>query len=135
MWFRDRHRARCASAPAARRGGHRVEQLEGRVLLATFVVTNTENSGDGSLRKAIEDANNAAGADVITFSIGGPGGPFVIQPRPITPGDALSAAMPITDSVVIDGYTQATASRNALAAGDDAQIRIQLDGSLAPAGL
>jgi hypothetical protein len=114
--------------------GHLAERLEPRTLLATFVVTNTENTGDGSLRKAIEDANNAAGADVITFNIGGLG-PFVIQPRAVNPNDALTAPMPITGPVLIDGYTQATASPNTLASGDDAQIRVQIDGGLAPAGM
>jgi hypothetical protein len=35
---------------------------------ATFTVSNTMNSGAGSLRQAIDDANNTAGADVIVFS-------------------------------------------------------------------
>ncbi|MEX0800811.1 MAG: hypothetical protein WD379_06310 [Dehalococcoidia bacterium] len=38
---------------------------------ATFTVTNTDDSGDGSLRQAIEDANAAAGADTIDFSVTG----------------------------------------------------------------
>ncbi|WP_146583103.1 DUF4347 domain-containing protein, partial [Neorhodopirellula pilleata] len=39
-------------------------------LLATYTVTNTNNSGAGSLRQAITDANNNAGADSIVFNIG-----------------------------------------------------------------
>jgi predicted outer membrane repeat protein len=38
---------------------------------ATFAVTNTNDSGPGSLRQAVADANAAPGADTITFSIGG----------------------------------------------------------------
>ncbi len=38
---------------------------------ATFTVTNLNNSGAGSLRQAITDANAAAGADTITFSVSG----------------------------------------------------------------
>jgi hypothetical protein len=34
----------------------------------TFTVSNTNNSGVGSLRQAIDDANNTAGADVIVFN-------------------------------------------------------------------
>ena len=34
---------------------------------ATFTVTNTANSGAGSLRQAITDANNAAGSDTIAL--------------------------------------------------------------------
>jgi hypothetical protein len=37
----------------------------------TFTVTNLSDSGAGSLRQAITDANAAAGADNITFSISG----------------------------------------------------------------
>jgi hypothetical protein len=36
---------------------------------ATFVVTTTSDSGAGSLRQAILDANANAGADTITFNI------------------------------------------------------------------
>ncbi len=45
---------------------------------ATFTVTNTNDSGAGSLRQAIVDANNNPGLDTITFSIGG--GIPTIQP-------------------------------------------------------
>ena len=38
---------------------------------ATFTVTNTNNSGGGSLRQAILDANSAAGADVVVFDTAG----------------------------------------------------------------
>ena len=43
------------------------------VRAAPYVVTNTNNSGPGSLRQAITDANNNPGADTITFdpNIGG----------------------------------------------------------------
>ncbi len=42
-------------------------------LLATYTVTNTNDSGAGSLRQAILDANANAGADTINFSITGTG--------------------------------------------------------------
>ncbi len=38
---------------------------------ASFTVTNLNNSGAGSLRQAIIEANAAAGADTITFSVSG----------------------------------------------------------------
>jgi MYXO-CTERM domain-containing protein len=37
---------------------------------ATFTVTNLNDNGAGSLRQAIVDANNAAGADTVTFQAG-----------------------------------------------------------------
>ncbi|HJR58889.1 MAG TPA: lectin-like protein [Vicinamibacterales bacterium] len=63
----------------------------------SFLVTNTNDSGAGSLRQAITDANARAGADNIRFLIA-PGGP-----QTINVGSALPA---ITSPVVIDGTTQ-----------------------------
>lgn len=62
-----------------------------------LVVTNTNDSGAGSLRQAILDANAALGADVITFSIGSGGA------KTITPATALPT---ITEAVTIDGNSQ-----------------------------
>lgn len=74
------------------------ETLEDRLALATtFTVVNTGNSGLGSLRQAILDANANAGADLISFNIGG-GGVQTISPT--------SALPTITDPVTIDGSTQ-----------------------------
>jgi hypothetical protein len=89
----------------------------------TFTVTNTNDSGAGSLRQAIVDANNNAGLDMIAFNIPGAG------VHTITPLSALPA---ITGSVIIDGYTQPGAHANTLANGDDAVLLIELDGSLHP---
>jgi hypothetical protein len=61
-----------------------------------FVVTNVEDSGPGSLRQAIIDANNNPGLDTISFNIGG-------ASRSIRPILSLPT---ITDPVVIDGSTQ-----------------------------
>lgn len=63
---------------------------------ATFTVTNTNDSGAGSLRQAILDANAAPGADTIVFAIGT--GIQVITPATLLPM--------ITDPVTIDGTTQ-----------------------------
>ena len=62
----------------------------------TFVVSNVNDSGPGSLRQAILDANANPGADTITFNITGPA--RRIQPQLGLPD--------ITDTVVIDGSTQ-----------------------------
>ncbi len=44
--------------------------LEGRVTPSTFFVTNTNDSGEGSLRQAIVDANLLEGPDTIQFDAG-----------------------------------------------------------------
>ena len=62
------------------------------VQAATFVVTNLADSGAGSLRQAILDANAAAGADTISFSVSGT----------IT----LASVLDIRDTLVIDGNGQ-----------------------------
>jgi len=62
-----------------------------------FVVTNTNNTGAGSLRQAMLDANTAPGADFIDFNIPGTG------VRTINLGLRLPE---ITDPVTIDAATQ-----------------------------
>ena len=47
------------------------EPLEVRVLLSGLAVTNLNDSGAGSLRQAIHDANVHPGADVISFGVAG----------------------------------------------------------------
>ena len=46
---------------------------------ATFTVINTNDSGTGSLRQALLDANGNPGLDTIAFNIPG-AGPHTIQP-------------------------------------------------------
>ncbi len=72
-------------------------QTQWRMLMTTFVVTNTNDSGVGSLRQAILDANALGGLDTITFSITG-AGPHTIN--------LLSALPDIDDTVVIDGWSE-----------------------------
>jgi hypothetical protein len=67
-----------------------------------FSVTNTNDSGTGSLRQAILDANSMGGG-TITFGISG-SGVHTIAP--------LSALPQITQTVIIDGYTQPGSSMN-----------------------
>jgi len=88
---------------------------------ATYTVTTTADSGAGSLRQAILDANTNAGADAIAFDIPGSG------IHTITPLTALPA---ITQSLTIDGYTQTGASPNTNPFGQpwNAVILIEIDG-------
>ncbi|MCH9647851.1 MAG: right-handed parallel beta-helix repeat-containing protein [Deltaproteobacteria bacterium] len=63
----------------------------------TISVTTTADSGAGSLRQALLDANADPGADTVTFDLAGEP-PYVVQP--------LSPLPTLTDPVVIDGSTQ-----------------------------
>jgi titin len=81
-------------------GGHRfrphLEGLEDRTAPAVLMVTNTLDTGPGSLRQAILDANATPGTDTIAFNIPG-AGPHVIT---------TTAALAITDPVNLDATTQ-----------------------------
>jgi hypothetical protein len=63
----------------------------------TFVANNTNDSGAGSLRQAILDANATPGTQTVVFQILG-AGVHTISPT--------SALPDITDRIVIDGFTQ-----------------------------
>src|SRR5690348_7821450 len=94
---------------------------------ATFTVTNTNDSGAGSLRQAITDAvaaQTAAHDNVVTFNIPGAG---VHTIRPLSP-------LPPIKDLTIDGYTQPGSHANTLARGSDAVLTIEIDGSLAGVG-
>ncbi|HKI20457.1 MAG TPA: hypothetical protein VKA15_21390, partial [Isosphaeraceae bacterium] len=88
----DRH-------PVKRRRTHpRLEWMEDRTLLSTFLVSNTADSGLGSLRQAILDSNAATGAtNTIDFDIAGAGAQTIV---PLSPLPA------ITYPVLIDGDSQ-----------------------------
>jgi titin len=83
-----------------------------------IVVTSTADTGAGTLRHAISQANATAGRDSIYFAIPGPG-PHTIQPH-----SSLDA---IFDQVLIDGYSQP----GAIPATDScsAVLRIEVDGT------
>lgn len=84
-----------------------------------------------TLRAAIQEANVTAGADTINFNIPGSGMQTI---------SALSGLPLITDTVIINGYTQGDgtsddAKPNTLAAGNNAVLKIRLDGPDAGNGL
>ncbi len=87
----------------------------------TLTVSNTNDSGPGSLRNAIIVANVLPGLDVINFMIPGAGEHVIL----------LFSELPaITDPVQIDGYTQPGSSRNTLADGYNAMVNIVLEGAI-----
>ena len=76
----------------------RLEWMEDRTLLSTFLVSTTADSGPGSLRQAILDSNAATGStERIDFDIPGTG------VQTIAP---LSPLPTITSPVLIDGTSQ-----------------------------
>lgn len=90
-----------------------------------FDVTNTNNSGPGSLRQAILDANANGGLDRINFDIPGAG------PHTISPSSPLPS---VNGQVVINGYTEPGSRENTLSTQSNAIILIALDGSNAGSG-
>jgi titin len=75
----------------------RLEWLECRLAPAAFAVSNTNDSGPGSLRQALLDANASPGLDAINFSVPGAGA-HTISP--------LSPLPFVTDPAILDGATQ-----------------------------
>src|SRR5262249_52478425 len=69
--IRTRHQRRGGGGEAcgrSRRLRPTVMELEGRALLSTLTVSNTDDSGAGSLRAAVAQANADGGGDTIVFS-------------------------------------------------------------------
>ena len=93
---------------------------------STFTVSNTNDSGAGSLRQAILDANATTAADTIAFNI-----PTTTMNgvATISPTTALPT---ITSPVTIDGYSQPGAVPNG--DGNDADLKIELSGQNAAPG-
>jgi len=85
-----------------------------KVKAATFTVSNTNESGSGSLRQAIIDANTTSIADDIDFNIPGDGKKQIIPTSPMPA---------ITRPVTINGTTQPCSSCGA------SEPRIELSGN------
>ena len=108
---------------------------------ATITVTGTGDTiavdGLVTLREAMTSANNDAnvntdvvavgayGTDTINFAIVG-AGVHTISPT--------SAFPTITDPIVINGYSQPGSSANTLSVGDNAVLRVEINGTNAPGG-
>jgi hypothetical protein len=120
------------------------------VLPSAYVVTTTADSGPGSLRDAINQVNadtshtlyaspSNPNVDEIDFNItaasdaagGGMGFDATTGLATITPQSSLPQIM---NSVIFDGYTQPGASPNTLSQGNNAALKVVLDGSAAGQG-
>lgn len=95
---------------------------------ATYTVTNTTDSNAGSLRWAILQNNANPGANTINFNIptsdsgyDAASGTWTISP--------LTELDHISNTVTINGYSQPGASVNTLVQGDNAVLKIILNGS------
>jgi hypothetical protein len=84
--------------PGDRRLRPRVDLVEERILLSSFVVSNTQDSGAGSLRHAISDSDGVPGPNTITFQITPAASSYVIN--------LLTPLPPITRAVLLDGTSQ-----------------------------
>lgn len=99
---------------------------------ATYQVVNNQDSGTGSLRAAIDQANNNAGADTITFAIGTGAKTITL----LSPLPALTGATTTLDAETQPGSNGTPLIRiDGVNAGPDADgIRLQ-DGPHAVRGL
>lgn len=86
--------------------------------------TSSARGKQCTLRAAIQEANDTAGADIINFNISS-------ASKVIAPASPLP---PITDAVTINGYSQTGASANTKVANDNAVLKIVLDGLNAGGG-
>jgi hypothetical protein len=85
--------------------------------------TNTLDDGSiGSLRWAITEANLDTDKDYIDFSIDAAGVQTIIP---------ISSLPPITEQILIDGYSQLGSSKNTQNSGSNAILNIQINGSSA----
>ena len=80
--------------------------------------TSANTGKQCTLRAAIQEANDTAGADTINFNI-------TSASKVITPASPLP---PITERLIIDGYSQSGAAENTLLVGNNAVLKIVLDG-------
>src|SRR5262249_13069077 len=88
-----------------RRLAHRclpLEQLEGRLVLSAFHVTNLADGGAGSLRDAVGRANAHTGADMIVFN-DGLAGTIALTGGELDLTDDVKINGPGTDKLTVSG--------------------------------
>jgi hypothetical protein len=132
-WLRS---ARSRFVPPGTEKGHRttrlwkrglparlsIERLEDRAVPSTFAVDNFADSGLGSLRQAVLDANANPGADLIRFAPSARDGTVVLT----------SGELNITDDLHIDGPG---AARLAVSGNDASRVFQISSGVVVSAGI
>lgn len=103
----------------------RLQNLEPREVPANIIsVQNTNDSGPGSLRDAILNANSDPADNIIVFVIGSG-----FADSGVKTIDLTSQLPAITGTTTIDGYSQPGAVPNSLDVGNNARMRIVLNRS------
>ena len=97
---------------------NRIGDQPDRNLTNSSCDTSANAGNQCTLRAALQQANYTAGADTINFNI-------TSTSKTIAPGSPLPA---ITEPLTINGFTQSGATANTSAAGNNAVLRIVLDG-------
>ncbi|HWX21912.1 MAG TPA: HYR domain-containing protein [Candidatus Binatia bacterium] len=90
-----------------------------RVIPYRLFVTNTLDSGPGSLRQALLDANDSPDQNLVLFKLPG-AGPFTIQP--------LTPLPEITSPIIIDGWSQSGSNMPPTVALDGGGASNTIDG-------
>ncbi|HEY2342424.1 MAG TPA: right-handed parallel beta-helix repeat-containing protein, partial [Chthoniobacteraceae bacterium] len=96
------HRLR---APHQTQGHSSIEVLESRIAPATFVVLNLNDSGAGSLRDAIDQANTLGGPDTIVFHAG-LHGTIALSSGQLRITDEVTIDGPGGNKIILDGLNQ-----------------------------
>ncbi len=139
-WFSSGTRTRITSRKLIRRVQRSCfrkgfgEGLEDRLVLSAIVVTGTGDSlavdGVVTLREAITSVNNGANFNADVTSVGVYGTNDTIRFN-IAGTSTISPSLPlptIVKPLTINGYSQPGTSPNTLVNGDDAVLRIELNG-------
>ena len=105
-----------------------IESLERRELLSTFTVTSPDDSGPGTLRQAIVDANGQGGQDRIEFNLPVDGSGM------FQGAISIDSPLPaILTPLVIDGFSQPGTSPNPNSSTFDDALYVKIDGTMAGA--
>ncbi len=112
--------------------------LHAATITVTSFADNITVDGVVTLREAIASINAAANSDTDVVAVGAYGSSDTINfniPGGSVHSIAPTSALPlISKPLTINGYTQGSSSANTLATGDNAAIKIFLDGAAAGAG-